>query len=91
LSSASFCFGAGVLFAVGAAVKSVAILLQNHNHPLSWCSKCLSRACIFIATRRVLLGMVLHVLAHHVQERNKTDETISGAVLFCVLIFSLLL
>ena len=38
------------------------------------------------ATRRVLLGMVLRVFAHHVQERNKTDETISSAVLFCGLI-----
>ena len=43
------------------------------------------------ATHRVLLGMVLRVLAHHVQERNKTDETISSADLFCVLSFSLLL
>jgi hypothetical protein len=43
------------------------------------------------ATCRVLLGMVLRVLAHHMQERNKTDETISSAVLFCVLIFSSLL
>ena len=26
--------------------------------------------------------MVHHVFAHHEQERNKTDETISSAVLF---------
>ena len=26
--------------------------------------------------------MVLRVLAHHVQERSKTDETISSAALF---------